>query len=271
MSSLRQKFQSLLIVLIVTPLAFYVLYAAGLFFGQRAIIFPAGIREVAMPVDKVFYGHPTTTIEGCPVALVLPEGKTAADCPIFIVAHGNAELISDYLDLANQFARRGCGLLLVEFPGYGGAPGKPGRDTLGVVFDKAYDWLVSDQQGADLKRVYGLGRSIGTGVVCDLSRSRDLAGLVLLSPFADLRDLARRRLLPGFLLRHPFNNEAAVADFDRPVLVFHGLHDRIIPVEDGRRVAKASAKAELVLLEYGHNDIPFDDTLTDRIVAFVRK
>jgi pimeloyl-ACP methyl ester carboxylesterase len=58
------------------------------------------------------------------------------------------------------------------------------------------------------------------------------------------------------LVRDPLDTLAAVGRFDGPVLVLHGEYDEIVPVDHGRALAAASARAQLHLLPCGHNDCP---------------
>ncbi len=54
----------------------------------------------------------------------------------------------------------------------------------------------------------------------------------------------------------PFDNLAAVAEFEGPVLVIHGEHDSMIPPAHGRALAGSAPLGELVLVNCGHNDCP---------------
>ena len=70
--------------------------------------------------------------------------------------------------------------------------------------------------------------------------------------------MARRFLVPRFLIRDPFDNEAALANLDVPVLLFHGTRDDIVPYDHGVALAAVAREAKLISLECGHNDLPPD-------------
>lgn len=257
-------------ILLVVPIALYLLYVIAMTLGQRGILFPAGIRGTGIGVEGIELIEGVTAVEfdGCPAVLFAPP-TLVTDSPILIVAHGNAEIIEDWFDLAEAFNRAGSGVLLVEYPGYGGAPGKPGRDTIGNVFEQAYDWLRTEQN-IEAKRIFGLGRSIGTGVIGDLSLKRDLAGMILVSPLSTVDAMAKARLIPPFVIRHRFDNITAVEEFAKPCLIIHGIDDQIIPAIHGKAVADTNSANEFVALECGHNDVPFGDQMIERIRNYTR-
>jgi len=103
-----------------------------------------------------------------------------------------------------------------------------------------------------------MGRSLGTGAITDLARSRPLRALVLQSAFTSIASFATRYLLPGFLARDRFDNLEVLRDYPCPVLLIHGRHDEDIPYSHGERLAGASPTIELLSLECGHNDCPPD-------------
>ena len=53
-----------------------------------------------------------------------PPGDQKGDLFV-LIAHGNAELASNWFDTAEEMARVGIGALVIEYPGYGNAPGAP--------------------------------------------------------------------------------------------------------------------------------------------------
>jgi pimeloyl-ACP methyl ester carboxylesterase len=194
----------------------------------------------------------------------------AAGAPALIFAHGNAELARDWAGAYRSVAGQGVAVLLVEFPGYGEAPGEPTLESVAAVMVAAYDHLV-ERPEVDERRVVGLGRSLGGGAITELARRRPLAGLVLQSTFTRMADFARRFLAPRALIRDPFDNLTLVEAFEGPVLLFHGEEDRVIPYEHGRRLAAAARDGEMVTWPCGHNDCPPNWTgYTRRVVAFVK-
>jgi hypothetical protein len=171
-----------------------------------------------------------------------------------IFGHGNGELIDYWPDEFAEPRRWGVAVLLVEFPGYGRSAGTPSQRSVQQAFLAAYDWAAR-QEDIDADRIIGYGRSLGGGAVGLLSRERRLAAIVFESTFTSTRPFARGFGAPGFLVRDPFDNVAAVRAFQGAILIIHGEDDRIIPTDHGRTLA-AAAGVDLHTLPCGHNDCP---------------
>lgn len=174
--------------------------------------------------------------------------------PAVIVAHGNAELISDNVDFARALRDLGLGVLLVEYPGFGSAAGEPSRASIGEAFTLAYDRL-AERPEVDAERIVGLGRSLGGGAITDLAVARRVRALVLQSAFSSIGSMVLRGYgMPPFLVKDDFDNVANLRAWDGPVLVFHGTRDRIVSIGHGERLAAAREGVRLVRLECGHDD-----------------
>ena len=63
------------------------------------------------------------------------------------------------------------------------------------------------------------------------------------------------RLVPRALVLDPFDSLAVLAAGAPPVLVLHGIRDRVIPFSHGETLARA-AGTKPVALPCGHNDCP---------------
>ncbi|HTY27050.1 MAG TPA: alpha/beta hydrolase [Mycobacterium sp.] len=177
--------------------------------------------------------------------------------PAIIFAHGNGELIDYWPGELKPLAAAGIGVLLVEFPGYGRSQGTPSQERILEVFTRAYDRLAARPE-VDRGRIVLMGRSLGGGAVCDLSLQRPAAALVLLSTFTSIRSYAGRYLAPGFLIRDPFDNLAAVGRYDGPVLIVHGRFDPVAPFRHGEQLKAAARRGRLIAYDAGHNDCPPD-------------
>jgi uncharacterized protein len=104
----------------------------------------------------------------------------------------------------------------------------------------------------DPARIFGFGQSLGGGAICLLARDRPLRALILQSTFTSLDTLAASRFAPAFLLRDHFDNLSVAKRFQGPMLVIHGRQDRLIPWQQGLRLASASAHATFRLYDCGH-------------------
>ena len=178
--------------------------------------------------------------------------------PLMIIAHGNAALIDYWLDQLNGLLDRGIGVLLVEYPGYGRSGGKPSQESIREAFVRAYDTIV-ERPDIDPSKVLLFGRSIGTGIVCDLSRYRSSCGMILLSGFISTRSFAGRYLLPGILARDPFDNIAALEDYSKPAVIIHAADDEVIPYDHSVRLHEAAKDGIFITLDSGGHNLCIRD------------
>jgi hypothetical protein len=232
-------------------------YWALLFFAQRAVMFPrplaaGGIAPASGDAERTWLSLPFGKVE----TWFLPATSGAGTPhPLFVFAHGNGELIDYWLREFDTLRGWGASVLLVEYPGYGRSEGAPSQATIAQALTAAYDQAAA-RPDVDPARIVGWGRSLGGGGVCALARERALAALVLESTFTSVRQIARRFGLPGFLVRDPFDNQSVVSDFTGPILLVHGERDEILPAHHARSLHAAARRAELHLLDCGHNDCP---------------
>lgn len=173
-----------------------------------------------------------------------------------LVTPGNAGHRGLRLPLARGLVERGHAVLLLDYRGYGGNPGRPSE--AGLLADaRAARAYLEQRDGVPPDRLAYLGESIGTGVAAALAAEAPPAALVLRSPFPELADVGRAAypFLPvGTLLRERFPVRDHLEGYDGPVLVVAGAVDTIVPTALSRQVAEA-AGAELVLVEgVDHND-----------------
>ncbi|HET9485623.1 MAG TPA: alpha/beta hydrolase [Xanthomonadales bacterium] len=253
-----------LLVPLALVLAAYAAYCALLFSQQRAMMFPGATMRIAPDEPRPPPGVRSVRFAGGGEAWFRPPATVPG--PIVVFAHGNAELIDDGEDVLAGCAAHGLGTLLVEYPGYGRTRGDPSLASLDAAFDAAYDWLAA-QPEVDPARIHALGRSVGTGVAARLATRRDVAALVLQSPFTRVADFAWRMGVPPWFVRDPYDNLEAVARYPGPVLVLHGRRDDVIPFAMGEAVARASPRATLVPMDCAHNDCPDDAADYWRTVA----
>ena len=68
----------------------------------------------------------------------------------------------------------------------------------------------------------------------------------------------KKFLVPPFLVRDPFDNLSAVANYSAPVLILHGKHDKIIPFCHGTTLHEAANIGKMIAYDAGHNDCPPD-------------
>ena len=150
--------------------------------------------------------------------------------------------------LAAALNRMGLSVLLFDYRGYGGNPGRPSEDGLAADARAAQAWLAA-QPEVDPSRIAYFGESLGAAVAVGLAVERPPAALVLRSPFTSLADVGAvhypwlpvRQLL---LDRYPSIDR--IGSLHAPLLVIAGERDDIVPAALSRRLYDAARRAQAV-------------------------
>ena len=179
---------------------------------------------------------------------------------IFLWFHGNGGDLGHRVDELARFHHIiGASVFIFDYQGYGRSEGQPSERGTYRDARAALEYVKSRPGAAEDRLVY-FGRSLGAAVAVELSVEHPPDGLVLVSPFTSLRDMAR--------LSHPqipfaawaagerFNSISRIPYIERPLLIMHGEHDEIVPVRQGRELFGTAndPKTFRLLPGAGHND-----------------
>src|SRR5262245_26254824 len=226
---------------------------------RRLIYFPAS--GVAAPRELGLTGvEPVTfeTIDGLRLSGWFFSAPGPSPRITVLVFNGNAGNRAHRGPLADGLRRHGFQVLLIDYRGYGGNPGAPSKNGLAADARAARTYLAG-RSDVDLSRLVYFGESLGTAVAVDLAVEHSPAALVLRSPFTSLADVGQHHypFLPvGLLLRDRFSAIEQIRRIRAPLLVIAGGHDRIVPIDNSRRLYEAAIapKTLLVLPNADHND-----------------
>lgn len=234
----------------------YVIYALLLATFQRYLIYPGrSLVPQAIPTGVAAGTEPFWIITGfgrVEGRFVAP--KVVGRQPLVIFFHGNGELVDGLSPELELLRQAGCGILLVEYPGYGRSSGRPHQRSLAETAQAAFDMVIQRPE-VDPARIVSFGVSLGSGPAIALATQRPVRALILAAPPASLRPFANQRLLPSFLLHDTFDNAELIKGFAGPTLVLHGQHDSIMPFAHGQKVAAAAVNGQLVPLAADHNNL----------------
>jgi uncharacterized protein len=222
---------------------------ANLFFPSRAILeTPAGLEHLEMAVTT----QDGERLHGWWVAA---RGDRRGHV---LLCHGNAGNVGDRVLHAALLTAAGFDVLLFDPRGYGRSTGRPSEEGTYRDARAALGWLLGRPE-TDPARVLYLGESLGGAVALELALHRPPAGLVLLSTFTGIRDLARlhARHIPSFLVPDAYPSLRRIGRLRAPLLVLHGDDDLIVPVEHGRALFDAAPEPKRlhVFAGLGHNDL----------------
>jgi uncharacterized protein len=168
----------------------------------------------------------------------------------FLVFHGNAANITNRTALYHFLRDLPANVLAVEYRGYGRSEGKPSEEGFYQDAEAAWEYAVHNR-GISPNRIVAFGASLGTAVAVDLAAKRDVAGVVLVAPFASSKAVARRvyPFLPGIgsVVRSKFDTATKLAQVRAPVLIVHCTADPVLPFALGEEVYRVAREPKLFL------------------------
>ena len=212
-----------MIRIVVGIVVLYLLAVGYLYFTQEAQIFPRKYaqKEELLQNEKV----KALTLE---VHNALLKGAVKADddpnAPLILYFGGNAEDATHFIK--TSFTLPGYDVMVFNYRGYGESSGEPSQEALFEDALKIYDTYAKG------RRVFLIGRSLGTGVATFLASKRVVDGLILVTPYDSILSLAERKfwMFPvSYLLKHPFESTKYIANVTAPIIVMDAENDEIIP------------------------------------------
>lgn len=193
---------------------------------------------------------------------------------VMLAFHGNAGFAAQRGYLVHPLAPA-FDVYLMEYPGYGTRAGRPSEAAFVAAAQEAVDLLLRKREG----RVFLLGESLGGGVAAAVAGSRpnDIAGLLLLTPFDSLVNVARYHY-PVFpvrlLLRDRFENAKHLESFSGPVAIVVAEEDEVVPARFGRALYDAYAGPKRIWVQEGrsHNtlDLSIGNPMWSEMMAFLQ-
>ncbi len=261
-------------VLIVLLVVYLVAVGGGCVVQRRLIYFPSQLD--AQTAERIAAQQGLEAWRNTDGELIGWREKTGAEArerPRLLVMHGNAGHAlhrRHYIDLLGEAWE----IVLLEYPGYGAREGKPSESALRKAATEALDLLRLEDP--DLP-VYLLGESLGSGVACGLAgeRPQQVAGLILITPFSSLSDVAAGHFpfLPvRFIMRDRYDNVHSLQAYDGRVFVLLAGDDEVVPTRYGEKLYASyhGTKDKIVVEGAGHNTILTATTAAEwrRLISF---
>jgi len=263
----------------------YLAALVALCLWQDQLIFPApagfpsstpaaaGLRfeDLRIPVDRATHLH----------AWWLPASPPSRK--VILYFHGNGyTLESEAPREASLFSATGANLLLAEYRGYGTSSRLQANGSSTEADARAAIRYLTEQKQMAASDVIIAGWSIGSAVAARLAAdSPHAGGLVLLSPFTSVPDVANEawvfrylfRPVEWFTHRNDFDTLARISSIHIPVLIVTGAQDRLAPPWMARAIYSRANQPKFIRLIAGahHNDLlqAGDGTLVRDIEAIL--
>jgi len=186
----------------------------------------------------------------------IPAGEDARATLLFF--HWNAGNISHNLGSIEVFNNLGLSVFIIGYRGYGKSEGVPSIEGTKLDALAAWQWL-SEYREIPADRIVVFGRSLGSAVAIELTRSVTPGGLILETTFSSLADMSPfPSFIAPFLLGSDFWNSAqTAAGLTVPTLIIHTPHDGAGLYRQSRRVYEAIA-GEKTFLDTRRHRRPFE-------------
>jgi fermentation-respiration switch protein FrsA (DUF1100 family) len=248
---------------LVVALAGYLGIVAIMYLAQRALMYFPYANRVA-PAEAGFPQAEEVelkTADGLRLfAWTVPPkpGK-----PVVVYFHGNGGSLAHRVGRFRRLVDDGTGLVALSYRGYGGSDGSPSEEGLITDARAAHDFARSRYPEA---KIVLWGESLGSGVAVALAAEREVAAVVLEAPFTSAADIAFAAypFLPvSLLMKDQFRSDGRIGKVTAPVLIMHGVRDRVVPFRLGERLyAMANEPKAFVRFPDGdHEDLDRYDHL----------
>lgn len=228
------------------------------------------------PVEEKFIFYPSPKIEQTPADVGLPFDDIffTSDDGVrlngwfvphpgagltLLWFHGNAGNISHRVENIRLLHDKvEINIFIFDYRGYGRSAGKVSEDGTYRDGEAALEYLRS-RGDVDPEKIVFFGRSLGAAVAAEVAARQRCLALVLESPFASVREMARVAFpfLPiGPFLRTRYDTVEKIKKVRVPLLVLHGDQDEIVPFAQGRKVFEAAPEPKEFYTIRGahHND-----------------
>ncbi len=242
--------------LLLIPLLIYVAILVAIYVAQTSLIFPANAVQGAGPLPPGAERLELATADGERLHGVHLRPRASPIAPVMLVFPGNAWNAEDAaLFIGGVYP--GADIVAFHYRGYRPSTGTPGAAALLADAPLVHDSVAKRFPG---RPIVAIGLSIGSGPAAHMAGERPLAGLILVTPFDSLGEVAAGHYpwLPArLLLRHRMNPAEVLGRSDVPTALIVAARDTLIPPR--RAEALAGSVRNLVFKRtiegVGHNDI----------------
>ncbi len=224
-----------------------------IFYPDKFYVGPAGAGT------PEFEEMPLTTADGHLVMAWYAKGDP--DKPAILFFHGNAGQVATFAPHLRAYIEAGYPVLMPEYRGFAHSGGKLTEDTMYADAVVAFDYL-KHRLGHD--KVVVFGYSMGTAPASALAGMREPNAVILAAPFRSLyREVVDKPVpLARLVLTNHLESDKYIVRYDGPLLIIHGLDDKLILPRHGKELfaLSPSEDKELRLVEgVDHNRLFFDD------------
>jgi len=258
-------------IFLLLGLTTYLIVLAYIYLFQRNLLYhPSdnGYQE-----DKISFDYKEIFIqnkEGIKLKAWLHE-KDLINKKTIIFFHGNAGNLRSRNYKLNELSKLDVNFLIVAYRGFSGNLGKPSEQGLYEDARSTLNWLKI--KGVKEKNLILYGESLGTAVAIETAQNKDLAGIILESPFTSMVELAQKYypVLPvKYLLKDKYETLKKLSNISSPLLVLHGRLDTIVPFTMGQKLFEQANEPKFeYFIDNDDHMMRYDQNLLDEIKKFI--
>jgi pimeloyl-ACP methyl ester carboxylesterase len=224
---------------------------------QSHLIFPTHAVPPAGPLPRGARRLSLRTSDGNELAGIhIPADRQSSEPTLILGFGGNAWNAQDVAEYLHELFPEEE-VVAFHYRGYAPSTGSPSAEALIADAPLVYDCAVNETRPT---HVIAVGFSIGSGIAATLAAERKLDGVILVTPFDSLKDVARSMFpwLPiGPFFEHEIDAASALENSAVPVAIIAAERDEIIPAERTGALRQRAGKLvfDRTIAAAGHNDI----------------
>lgn len=234
----------------------YFIYAIGAYLGTWLFIQLSANNIIYQPPKPSTYKDNQHIIkidmdDGTRLSAVYLPNPSAKYTILYL--HGNAGDLGDLQNILRYFQHNGYAIMSYDYPGYGTSTGKPSEQNLYQSAQRVYDYMINTLK-IQPSTIIAYGQSLGAAVALDLAIHKNLAAVVMESPFLSaFRTYTQIPLFPS----DKYINTTKINQLTAPLLVIHGKSDYEIMFWQGRSLYRRarSPKAHYWVQGATHDNI----------------
>lgn len=175
------------------------------------------------------------------------------EAEVILFFHGRSGNRFTYANIIAPLAAGG-GVLIADYRGYGDNPGSPTEQGL---YADARAFLSLARTLAPKSRIYVFGFSLGAALALHVAAEEEVAGVITLAAFTELADVSP--VWSRGLLRDRYDNRAAIARVEEPILMLHSTEDEVVPFSQVKELqALAPRGVRLLRVEGAGHAVNFE-------------
>ena len=258
-------------VTLIISFVIYLILLTYIYLFQRNLLYHPSVN--GYQGDKINFDYEEVFIEnneGIKLKAWLHK-KDLINKKTILFFHGNAGNLSNRNYKLNELSKFDINFLIVAYRGFSSNKGKPSEKGLYKDAKSALDWL--KVKGVKEKNLILYGESLGTAVAVETAQNKNLAGIILESPFTSMIELAQKYypFLPvKILLKDKYETIKKLPNISSPILILHGKLDTIVPVAMGEKLFELANNPKFkYFIDNDDHMMRYDQNLLDQIKKFI--